>query len=235
MAGKAKRKRPSRQRLAFFHFHLQHCPLSVPSLSEMNHRHRQLWSSSYTTNSPRILSLLPQFYHLPLGAILFLRVPGLESGYRTPRLHSLTGISEKTVHLNPPVQTLSRKSSKQAKRKSVDIPRTIAMADSFATQVSSTGVAASIEGKESGLMVKATNLQIIQFDEAFIDFWSGSLFDPITSKRSTFIICKFKSTLEFPYKSFPSFRLKFDNDILIMLVTSLRTDMVLPSHHVILC
>lgn len=70
----------------------------------------------------------------------------------------------------------------------------------LATQVSSTGVAASIEGKESGLMVKATNLQIIQFDEAFIDFWSGSLFDPITSKRPTFIICKFKSTLEFPYK-----------------------------------
>jgi hypothetical protein len=102
---------------------------------------------------------------------------------------------EKTVPRDPPVQTLSRKSSKRAKRKSVDVPRAVAIADSFATEVSSAGVAASIEGEESGPVVKATKLEIIQFDEAFIDFWSDSLLDPITSKWPTFIICKFKSTL----------------------------------------
>ena len=102
---------------------------------------------------------------------------------------------EKTVPPDPPVQTLSRKSSRRAKRKSVDAPRTVAIADSFATQGSSADAAASIEGEESGPIVKATNLEIIQFDEAFIDFWSDSLLDPITSKWPTFIICKFNSTL----------------------------------------
>ena len=97
---------------------------------------------------------------------------------------------EKTVPPDPPVPTLSRKSSRRAKGKSV-----VAIADSFASQVSSPGKAASIEGEESGPTVKATNLEIIQFDEAFIDFWSDSLLDPITSQWPTFIICKFKSTL----------------------------------------
>jgi hypothetical protein len=33
------------------------------------------------------------------------------------------------------------------------------------------------------------------FDEAFIDFWSDSLLDPISANWPTFIICKFKSSL----------------------------------------
>ena len=98
---------------------------------------------------------------------------------------------EKTVPPDPPVQTLSRKSSRQAKGKSV------AIADSsFASPTSTPGNAASIKGEESRRpSVKATNLEIIQFDEAFIDFWSDSLLDPITSQWPAFIICKFKSTL----------------------------------------
>jgi hypothetical protein len=95
---------------------------------------------------------------------------------------------EKTVPPDPPVQTLSRKSSKRAKRKSVDV-------SGFTTRASSAGPTTSTEGEESGPTVKATNLEIIQFDEAFIDFWSDSLLDPITSTWPTFIICKFKSTL----------------------------------------
>jgi hypothetical protein len=98
---------------------------------------------------------------------------------------------EKTVPPDPPVQTLSRKSSRHAKGKSV------AIADSsFASPTSTPGNAASIKGEESRRpSVKATNLEIIQFDEAFIDFWSDSLLDPITSQWPAFIICKFKSTL----------------------------------------
>ncbi|KAF8809977.1 hypothetical protein BYT27DRAFT_7050309, partial [Phlegmacium glaucopus] len=36
---------------------------------------------------------------------------------------------------------------------------------------------------------------IIQLDEAFVDFWSDSLLDPISADWPTFIICKFKSSL----------------------------------------
>ncbi|KAF8153759.1 hypothetical protein B0H34DRAFT_816919, partial [Crassisporium funariophilum] len=100
---------------------------------------------------------------------------------------------EKTV---PPDPTpLSRKSSKRGKatpasssRKSVDLPRSAPVTE---TEASSEG---HVE-EDVKPIVKASKLQIIQLDEAFIDFWSDSLLDPITSNWPTFIICKFKSSL----------------------------------------
>jgi len=99
---------------------------------------------------------------------------------------------EKTVPPDPPASALSRRPSKRAKTKSVEMLRTVAIADSLATEASSGDITT---GEESGPTVKATKLEIIQFDETFVDFWSDSLLDPITSKWPTFIICKFKPTL----------------------------------------
>ncbi|KAJ3516879.1 hypothetical protein NLJ89_g858 [Agrocybe chaxingu] len=48
---------------------------------------------------------------------------------------------------------------------------------------------------EPQVVVRATNLHVVQLDEAFIDFWSDALLDPISADWPTFIVCKFKSTL----------------------------------------
>ncbi|KDR78009.1 hypothetical protein GALMADRAFT_138167 [Galerina marginata CBS 339.88] len=95
---------------------------------------------------------------------------------------------EKTVP--PDTTTLSRKSSKRKAipRKSID------MSSENATQPPSRG-APEIGEPELNAVVRASRLQIVQIDEAFVDFWSDSLLDPLTSNWPTFIICKFKSTL----------------------------------------
>ncbi|KAF8963282.1 hypothetical protein BDZ97DRAFT_1732200, partial [Flammula alnicola] len=100
---------------------------------------------------------------------------------------------EKTVPPDP--ITLSRKSSKRIKgnsRKSLDLSRTSVVENGIQNLA---GTASEDTAQKNKPVVKATKLQIIQFDEAFIDFWSDSLLDPITSTWPTFIICKFKSTL----------------------------------------
>ncbi|PPQ91621.1 hypothetical protein CVT25_012802 [Psilocybe cyanescens] len=94
---------------------------------------------------------------------------------------------EKTT---PVTTTLSRKSSKRGKavsRKSVDF------AAEPAPPISPPPV--DPVKKEATAIVRATKLEVIALDEAFIDFWSDSLLDPITATWPTFIICKFKSTL----------------------------------------
>ncbi|KAF9484794.1 hypothetical protein BDN70DRAFT_824947 [Pholiota conissans] len=98
---------------------------------------------------------------------------------------------EKTVPPNP--VSLSRKSSKRMKgsRKSIEVPR-LSISENG---VLGTAQAADVPPQETKPVVKASKLEIVQFDEAFIDFWSDSLLDPLTSTWPTFIICKFKSTL----------------------------------------
>jgi hypothetical protein len=39
---------------------------------------------------------------------------------------------------------------------------------------------------------KSSKVSLIQLDEAFIDFWSDALLDPISSDWPAFIICKLK-------------------------------------------
>ncbi|KAF4623663.1 hypothetical protein D9613_002322 [Agrocybe pediades] len=101
---------------------------------------------------------------------------------------------EKTV---PPGSTpLSRKSSKRARpsaatsRKSVDFA-----ADPVPPPPVKERTISEEEREQAKTIVKASKIDIIQIDEAFIDFWSDSLLDPITLNWPTFIICKFKSTL----------------------------------------
>ncbi|KAF9556204.1 hypothetical protein CPC08DRAFT_104563 [Agrocybe pediades] len=101
---------------------------------------------------------------------------------------------EKTV---PPDSTpLSRKSSKRARpsaatsRKSVDFA-----ADPVPPPPVKERTISEEEREQAKTIVKASKIDIIQIDEAFIDFWSDSLLDPITLNWPTFIICKFKSTL----------------------------------------
>ena len=83
---------------------------------------------------------------------------------------------------------LSRKSSKRSKaaspsRKSFDFHRP-------------TSPETMLEGlEEQKNIIKASQPRIIQLDEAFIDFWSDSLLDPISATWPTFIICKFKPSL----------------------------------------
>ena len=96
---------------------------------------------------------------------------------------------EKTT---PPenVTPLSRKSSKRSKAASPSSPR-----KSFDLH-RPTSPEAKLEGiEEQKNVIKASQPRIIQLDEAFIDFWSDSLLDPISGDWPTFIICKFKSSL----------------------------------------
>lgn len=96
---------------------------------------------------------------------------------------------EKTV---PPAPlSVSRKSSRRLRspRKSIDAPRVSIAEDGVKDPE------APVPAQDIKPVVKASKLDIIQFDEAFIDFWSDSLLDPITASWPTFIICKFKSTL----------------------------------------
>ncbi|KAJ7630602.1 hypothetical protein FB45DRAFT_746540 [Roridomyces roridus] len=42
---------------------------------------------------------------------------------------------------------------------------------------------------------KAVKLEIVQLDEAFMDFWSDGLLDPISSNWPSFVVCKIKSSV----------------------------------------
>ncbi|KAG5638831.1 hypothetical protein H0H81_009602 [Sphagnurus paluster] len=42
---------------------------------------------------------------------------------------------------------------------------------------------------------RSTHVSLVQLDEAFIDFWSDALLDPISSTWPAFVICKLKNTL----------------------------------------
>ncbi|KAF5329545.1 hypothetical protein D9619_009366 [Psilocybe cf. subviscida] len=98
---------------------------------------------------------------------------------------------EKTVPPEPSA-ALSRRSSRRVKaisRKSVDLSRTPPKDVAYFPAPTEAGP------NEINPVVRAARLEMIQFDEAFIDFWTDSLLDPITAKWPTFIICKFKSTL----------------------------------------
>ncbi|CAA7263951.1 unnamed protein product [Cyclocybe aegerita] len=98
---------------------------------------------------------------------------------------------EKTAPPDPPVpllRTLSRRSSKRAKAPAVEpasLPRKSTESSTTAAQVE----------PDPQVLVRATNLHIVQLDEAFIDFWSDALLDPISADSPTFVVCKFKSTL----------------------------------------
>ena len=96
------------------------------------------------------------------------------------------------IEKTTPPEPVSRRSSKRSKAASPSSPR-----KSFDLARSETETP---EGKledieEPKTIIKASQLQIIQLDEAFIDFWSDSLLDPISADWPTFIICKFKSSL----------------------------------------
>ncbi|KAF5378535.1 hypothetical protein D9615_007190 [Tricholomella constricta] len=68
-------------------------------------------------------------------------------------------------------------------RKSLDAPRTLTMAEEPKPEESVKTVS------------KSTHVSLTQLDEAFIDFWSDALLDPISSTWPAFIICKLKTTL----------------------------------------
>ncbi|KAH9474225.1 hypothetical protein JR316_0007510 [Psilocybe cubensis] len=95
---------------------------------------------------------------------------------------------EKTT---PVTTTLSRKSSKRSKAVS---RKTVDFSAEPVPPVSPPRLADPVK-KETTAIVRATKLEVIELDEAFIDFWSDSLLDPITATWPTFIICKFKSTV----------------------------------------
>ncbi|KAF8213420.1 hypothetical protein K438DRAFT_1564702, partial [Mycena galopus ATCC 62051] len=42
---------------------------------------------------------------------------------------------------------------------------------------------------------KVTKFQLVELDEAFIDFWSDALLDPISADWPGFVICKIKSSV----------------------------------------
>ena len=49
--------------------------------------------------------------------------------------------------------------------------------------------------EEQKNIIKTSQPRVFQLDDAFIDFWSDSLLDPISVDWPTLTICKFKSSL----------------------------------------
>jgi hypothetical protein len=87
---------------------------------------------------------------------------------------------------------ISRKSSKRAGRKSLEFPRSVVIAES-----NGHSEAANLESfsKERQEVITASHMEVIELDEAFVDFWSDALLDPIASDWPAFVVCKFKPTL----------------------------------------
>jgi len=88
---------------------------------------------------------------------------------------------------------ISRKSSKRTGRKSVELPRSVVIADSSGG--SSPDATHPKSSKSRQEVITASQLEVIELDEAFVDFWSDALLDPIASDWPAFIVCKFKPTL----------------------------------------
>lgn len=113
---------------------------------------------------------------------------------------------EKTIPPDPPVavslsRSISRRSSKSRRSRHAKSPSTTSPRKSEETirptpaEGSSAAPAPPPPQQDTLPLTKATQVQIIQIDEAFVDFWSDALLDPISSDWPTFIICKFKSSL----------------------------------------
>lgn len=99
---------------------------------------------------------------------------------------------EKTIPPEP-VTPLSRKSSKRSKAASPSSPRKSVDLARFGGETSPEARPEDIEEQRN--VIKASQLEIVQLDEAFIDFWADSLLDPISADWPKFILCKFKSSL----------------------------------------
>ena len=99
---------------------------------------------------------------------------------------------EKTTPPDP-IIPLSRKSSKRSKAASPSSPRKSVDLAHSGRETSPEGKPEDVEDQKT--IIKASQLQVIQLDEAFIDFWTDSLLDPISADWPAFIICKFKSSL----------------------------------------
>ena len=102
---------------------------------------------------------------------------------------------EKTIPPEP-VSRHSRKSSKRSKHSKAASLSPLRESDIWPRP----GIESSAEIKPEGTgeqknIIKASQPQIIQLDEAFIDFWSDSLLDTINANWPMFIICKFKPSL----------------------------------------
>jgi hypothetical protein len=50
-------------------------------------------------------------------------------------------------------------------------------------------------GDAMKLVSKSTMVDLVQLDEAFVDFWSDALLDPVSSTWPTFVICRLKNSL----------------------------------------
>jgi len=88
---------------------------------------------------------------------------------------------------------ISRKSSKRTGRKSLELPRSVVIADSSGG--SSPDATNPNSSKSRQALITASQLEVIELDEAFVDFWSDTLQDPIASDWPVFVVCKFKPTL----------------------------------------
>jgi hypothetical protein len=92
---------------------------------------------------------------------------------------------DKDVEKDKPVR---RKSSKRRQKSATRQPKT------SNTEVTTTHVSAQ-QDDEKELVVSrpsVTTASFIQLDEAFIDFWSDALLDPISADWPAFVICKLK-------------------------------------------
>ncbi|KAF8063961.1 hypothetical protein FPV67DRAFT_1420121 [Lyophyllum atratum] len=91
--------------------------------------------------------------------------------------------TEKDMEVTVPKRLKTLVPSLSTGRKSLDAPRALVKVE-------------QPKPKEAAKPIsKFTHVSLTQLDEAFIDFWSDALLDPISSTWPTFIICKLKSTL----------------------------------------
>ncbi|ESK85288.1 putative thioredoxin [Moniliophthora roreri MCA 2997] len=102
----------------------------------------------------------------------------------------------------PPTPTSGRKSPSRKSsekrpggrgRKSLDALPPISIPAGANTNVAPEKPEASAE--DNKLVSRATQISFVKLDEAFIDFWSDALLDPISDGWPRFVICRLKSSL----------------------------------------
>jgi hypothetical protein len=103
---------------------------------------------------------------------------------------------DKDIEVTEP-QMQRRRSSR--KRKDKDQSRARSRSRSRRPSVEVTGNAASRQQKEDAMVAvertsKAVRLERVELDEAFVDFWSDAVLDPISSAFPAVVVCKLKGS-----------------------------------------
>lgn len=110
---------------------------------------------------------------------------------KAPLLGSPQKKKQRTAKTSPASRVVNRRSSSDNPRPLQNRPTTSEIAAAKRAQADG--------GKP--LKMKAKKIEVVQLDEAFVDFWSDALLDPIAANWPTFFLCQLKPGVGLSTKS----------------------------------